>query len=164
MNDYFEIKQDLIKRNIVSIIKKYDEYAVNEMTNNYSCINIVENELSDKLVQLLSFQNNRIAYLEHQLAELRANNDLILEDTEKLNAAYETICKDIELKSIGKKNVPNTPKLAIFSPMPPLKNGIADYNVKIIVSNAEEEDDFEFYINANNLEEAVDNIMDELDM
>ena len=36
--------------------------------------------------------------------------------------------------------------------------------VKVVVSNAEEESDFEFYIDANSLEEAVDNIMDELDM
>lgn len=39
-----------------------------------------------------------------------------------------------------------------------------EYKVKVIVSNAEEEDDFEFYIEANSIEEAVDNIMDELGM
>ena len=39
-----------------------------------------------------------------------------------------------------------------------------EYKVKVIVSNTEEEDSFEFYVDANSLEEAVDNIMDELDM
>lgn len=38
------------------------------------------------------------------------------------------------------------------------------YKVKVIVSNIEEEDDFEFYVEAENIVEAVDNIMAELDM
>lgn len=39
-----------------------------------------------------------------------------------------------------------------------------EYKVKVIVSNAEEEDSFEFWVEAKSIEEAVDNIMDELDM
>lgn len=39
-----------------------------------------------------------------------------------------------------------------------------EYKVQVVVSNDEEEDSFEFYVEANGLEEAVDNIMDELDM
>lgn len=39
-----------------------------------------------------------------------------------------------------------------------------EYKVKVIVSNIEEEDDFEFYMEAENIVEAVDNIMAELDM
>jgi hypothetical protein len=39
-----------------------------------------------------------------------------------------------------------------------------EYKVKVIVSNTEEEDDFEFYVEAENIVEAVDNIMAELDM
>lgn len=39
-----------------------------------------------------------------------------------------------------------------------------EFKVKVIVSNSEEEDSFEFYVEAANITEAVDNIMDELDM
>lgn len=39
-----------------------------------------------------------------------------------------------------------------------------EYKVEVIVSNSEEDDEFEFYVEANSLEEAVDNVMDELGM
>ena len=54
----------------------------------------------------------------------------------------------------------------VFSEYVKLKEGlgIKEYKVKIIVSNADEEDYFEFYVEANSLEEAIDGIMDELDM
>ena len=39
-----------------------------------------------------------------------------------------------------------------------------EYKVVVNVSNTEEEDSFEFYAEAENITEAVDNIMDELDM
>lgn len=39
-----------------------------------------------------------------------------------------------------------------------------EYKVKVIVSNTEEEYDFEFYVEAESIEEAVDKVMDELDM
>ena len=39
-----------------------------------------------------------------------------------------------------------------------------EYKVVVNVSNTEEEDSFEFYVEAESIEEAVDNIMDELDM
>ena len=38
------------------------------------------------------------------------------------------------------------------------------YKVVVNISNSEEEDSFEFYIEAETITEAVDNIMDELDM
>ena len=39
-----------------------------------------------------------------------------------------------------------------------------EYKVVVNVSNSEEEDSFEFYVEAENIEEAVDNVMEELDM
>jgi hypothetical protein len=39
-----------------------------------------------------------------------------------------------------------------------------EYKVVVNVSNTEEEDSFDFYVEAESIEEAVDNIMDELDM
>ena len=38
------------------------------------------------------------------------------------------------------------------------------YKVVVNVSNSEEEDSFEFYVEAENIIEAVDNVMEELDM
>ena len=39
-----------------------------------------------------------------------------------------------------------------------------EYKVTVVASNAEEEDSFEMWVEANSVEEALDQIMDELDM
>lgn len=158
MERYMARKQALLRKHLISIMHKYDSEAAHG-TELYDLLqdkqfheteqekreyafqtwqiinrNSLENNLLDNMFQIIDFQDKRITCLEHQLKKQMCYADT-LEDLNKLRNAYNVISQDIEYAAkkqpLKEKHGLNI-KIAMFTPLPPLKNGIADYSVSII--------------------------------
>ena len=168
---YSERKTQLLKKHIITYIRQYSPETANsieayDLINNFDFNdslrikkeyaynawvelkrNTPESNLADNLYQVVNYQGKLLEFLKHKISQLESISN-IAEDYERLSEAYDLICKDI-FASLQNSHTENRKfRIAMFTPLPPLQNGIADYSVKIICELSQYFE-IDVYIDAN---------------